>query len=124
MLRYFLLLVLILLLPLLMLPLAKRFLVMAEKQEKKLFLYNSKRSLTSNKLWVYANNFIGKFWSISGLVLFFLNLILYMSFSKVFIDNPLFNYLFVIGSMLLTLALVFISFIIIEIKLIKRIKEE
>ncbi len=121
---YLLLLVLVIIVPLLMLPLGFRFIDAAEKNDKKKFLYNSKRSIKDDELWTYANMLIGKIWSYAGIVLFVLNLVIYLSFSKAFMEKDSLNYIYVIISLLVSLSVILVSFIIIEIKLIIINKKE
>ena len=123
MIRFLLLFIICIGLPLLALPLGLRFIKLSFYDEKKSFAYNSKRSTKNIKLWQFSNYKLGRFWVYSGLILFILNLVFYLSFSKFLLNNELLNYLFALISLLLFLAILLISVIYIEILLIKKAKK-
>lgn len=124
MLRFILLFIISIGLPLLVLPLGLRFIKLSFFAEKKRFAYNSKRSTKNAKLWQFANYKLGRFWVYSGLILFILNLVLYLSFSKHLLNKELLNYLFVLISLLIFVIVILISIIYIEVLLIKQSKNK
>lgn len=107
-------------LPLLVLPFGLRFIKLSFYDVKKKFAYNSKRSTKNIKFWQFANYKLGRFWVFSGITLFILNIILYLSFSNFLLDSAALNYLFALISILLFLAVILISIIYIEVLLIRK----
>lgn len=122
-LRFLLLFILCIGIPLLTLPIGLRFVKISEEPKIKKFAYNSKKSITNLQTWQFANYKLGRVWIYGGLLVFLLNLVLYLSFSKRLLEEAVINYFYATISLLFTLSLILISLIYIEIVLIRKLKK-